>query len=88
MGGLGFGPALDLSGCAFSFDPRLDGCFAEERGPIPCGGAFCPRHACSVFFYPPLEGEKAPMGYLLEIAGTGLVAVLCTPCAARRASPP
>jgi hypothetical protein len=23
VGGLGFGPAVDLSGCAFAFDPRL-----------------------------------------------------------------
>jgi len=54
VGGVGFGPALDLSGCAFGFDPRLDGGCAEERGPIPGGACFCPRHAGSLFYYPPL----------------------------------
>ena len=63
VGGVGFGPALDLSGCAFSFDPRLDGACAEECGPIPGGGYFCPRHAMSVFFYPPLDrGAPLPAG--------------------------
>ena len=57
VGGVGFGPNVDLSGCAFGFDPRLDGDCAEERGPIPGGGAFCPRHAGSVFYYPPLPSE-------------------------------
>ena len=55
VGGLGFGPALDLSECAFAFDPRLDGSGAEERGPIPGGACFHPRHAGSLFDYPPLE---------------------------------
>jgi hypothetical protein len=57
VGGLGFGPAVDLSDCAFGFDPRLDGSCALERGPVPGGGYFCPRHAGSVFFYPPLRPE-------------------------------
>jgi hypothetical protein len=57
VGGLGFGPALDLSGCAFGFDPRLDGACAWQRGPIPAGTCFCPRHAGSVFFYPPPAGR-------------------------------
>ena len=62
VGGVGFGPALDLSGCAFSFDPRLDGACAEECGPIPGGGYFCPRHAMSVFFYRPLDrGTPLPL---------------------------
>ena len=55
VGGLGFGPALDLSGCAFAFDPRLDASCQEDLGPIPGGSWFCPRHAGSVFFYPPLK---------------------------------
>ncbi len=59
VGGLGFGPALDLSGCAFGFDPRLDGGCAEERGPIPGGACFCPRHAGSVFSFAPLERGQA-----------------------------
>src|SRR5215472_5359021 len=54
VGGLGFGPALDLSGCAFGFDPRLDGGCAEDRGPVPGGACFCPRHAGSLFEYAPL----------------------------------
>ncbi len=53
-GGVGWGPALDLSGCAFSFDPRLDGSCGEDCGAIPGGSCFCPRHAFSVFSYPPL----------------------------------
>jgi hypothetical protein len=59
VGGLGFGPAVDLSGCAFGFDPRLDGSCAEECGPIPGGGCFCPRHAGSLFNYPPLRRETS-----------------------------
>lgn len=64
VGGLGFGPALDLSGCAFGFDPRLDGSCAEECGPVPGGSSFCPRHAGSLFCYPPLrrgETGHAPL---------------------------
>lgn len=57
VGGVGFGPAVDLSGCAFGFDPRLDGDCAEARGPLPGGGVFCPRHAGSVFYYPPIPPE-------------------------------
>ena len=61
VGGLGFGPALDLSSCAFAFDPRLDGDCEQERGPIPGGACFCPRHAGSVFVYPPLQhGVQLP----------------------------
>src|SRR5262245_40092121 len=58
VGGVGFGPALDLSGCAFGFDPRLDGSCAEEDGPVPGGVCFCPRHAGSLFCYPPLPGKE------------------------------
>src|SRR5579871_3846529 len=54
VGGLGFGPALDLSACPFGFDPRLDGTCGEDCGAVPGGRCFCPRHAGSVFFYPPL----------------------------------
>lgn len=53
VGGLGFGPALDLSGCAFGFDPRLDASCAEEYAPLPGGACFCPRHAGSILYYPP-----------------------------------
>jgi hypothetical protein len=60
VGGVGFGPALDLSGCANCFDPRLDGSCEQECGPIPGGACFCPRHAGSVFFYPPLDNRTNP----------------------------
>jgi hypothetical protein len=60
VGGLGFGPAVDLSGCAFGFDPRLDGSCAVDRGPIPGGGYLCPRHAGSVFCYPPVGRGTPP----------------------------
>lgn len=53
LGGLGFGPALDLSGCPFGFDPRLDGNCAQEYAPLPGGTCFCPRHAGSVLYYAP-----------------------------------
>lgn len=45
IGGLGFGPALHLDGCAAGFDPRLDADCAWQRGPVPGGRCFCPRHA-------------------------------------------
>jgi hypothetical protein len=62
VGGLGFGPATDLSGCAFGFDPRLDPRCGAETGPIPGGACLCPRHAGSVFFYPPPEERShAPL---------------------------
>lgn len=54
-GGLGFGPAVDLAECPFGFDPRLDPACALDRGPIPGGSCFCPRHAGSLFVYPPLR---------------------------------
>ena len=62
VGGVGFGPAVDLSGCAFSFDPRLDGACAEECGAIPGGSCFCPRHAFSVFAYPSVRSEPEANG--------------------------
>jgi hypothetical protein len=55
VGGLGFGPAADLSGCPFGFDPRLEGACARDDGPVPGGSCFCPRHAGSVLYYPPLD---------------------------------
>jgi hypothetical protein len=66
VGGLGFGPTLDLSDGAFGFDPRLEGAHAEDCGPVPGGACFCPRHAGSVFCYPPL-----PRGRALLVQGEG-----------------
>ena len=54
VGGLGLGPAVNLGDCCCCFEPRLDSACGFDRGPIPGGSCFCPRHACSVFFYPPL----------------------------------
>lgn len=55
VGGMGFGPAVDLSGCAFSFDPRLDGSCSHETGPLPGGAWFCPGHSVSIMEYGPLD---------------------------------
>jgi hypothetical protein len=53
VGGLGFGPALDLERCEGSFDPRLCPACSNDGGPIPAGMVFCPHHACSVFDWSP-----------------------------------
>jgi hypothetical protein len=59
VGGLGFGPALDLERCPFSFDPRLAPGCAEDCGPVPGGVFFCPYHAGSLLDYsPPREDDK------------------------------
>jgi hypothetical protein len=55
VGGLGFGPAVDLANCPNSFDPRVCHCCPRGLGPIPGGGDFCPEHACSIFYYPGLD---------------------------------
>jgi hypothetical protein len=55
VGGLGFGPSLDLADCAFTLDPRLDAGCDQDRGPIPGGSCYCPRHAGSVLHYPSLD---------------------------------
>lgn len=57
VGGLGFGPALDLSQCEFSFDPRLCGHCASTQATIAGGSYFCPHHACSIFSYPALDSR-------------------------------
>ena len=57
VGGLGFGPALELSDDAFAFDPRLDGTCEQDYGPLAGGSCFCPRHSVSLFFYPPTAFE-------------------------------
>jgi hypothetical protein len=49
VGGLGLGPALDLSACEGSFDPRLSSGCSLDCGPVAGGRCFCPYHACSVF---------------------------------------
>ena len=51
VGGLGFGPALDLSDCEFSFDPRLCPCCSQDVGHVPGGMFLCPHHAGTVLYY-------------------------------------
>jgi len=58
VGGLGLGPAADLSQCPFAFDPRICPACPWDSGPVPGGVYFCPQHACSVLFYPPLAGGR------------------------------
>jgi hypothetical protein len=55
VGGLGCGPAVDLSRCAFSFDPRLCRDCPLNHAPIPGGIYFCPQHACSILYCKPLR---------------------------------
>jgi hypothetical protein len=62
VGGLGFGPAVDLSGCAFGLDPRLDGDCAGDYGPVPGGRCLCPRHTANILYYPPL-GPRSGGGH-------------------------
>lgn len=51
--GVGFGPAVDLSGCAFAFDPRLASGCPRDLGPLPSGSVYCTHH--SFFSYPSPE---------------------------------
>ncbi len=69
VGGVGFGPALDLSACAFGLDPRLDGSCSADSGPVPGGACFCPRHCGSVFSFPPLRKPLSPPGREETFAG-------------------
>lgn len=48
VGGLGMGPALDLSICTIAFDPRLATACDAEWSPIPVGTWSCPAHTCSL----------------------------------------
>jgi hypothetical protein len=57
VGGIGFGPALDLERCEFSFDPRLCAACANDTGPVPGGLFFCPYHAGSILDPPPLPED-------------------------------
>jgi hypothetical protein len=60
VGGLGCGPAVDLSRCAFSFDPRLCATCSLNHGPVPGGVYFCPQHACSILYCRPPTLSLAP----------------------------
>jgi hypothetical protein len=58
VGGLGFGPALDLSPCEFSFDPRLCPACSQDVRPLPGGMFFCPYHASAVLDYAEMRGRE------------------------------
>jgi hypothetical protein len=62
VGGLGFGPALDLSGCACGFDPRLDDSCSAAVGPVPGGACFCPRHGGLTPWPERTEGARSSTG--------------------------
>ena len=57
-GGLGFGPALDLSGCPFCFDPRASSACRVDQGPLIGGGCFCPYHSQAILHYQRLILEE------------------------------
>jgi len=59
VGGLGVGPAVDLSHCAYCFDPRHSTGCRENVGELPGGVAFCPYHGFSVLYYPPVPRPLA-----------------------------
>ena len=65
VGGLGFGPALDLERCAFSFDPRLCPTCPNDWGPTPAGMCFCPYHAAALRDYPALPDKGEGLDALL-----------------------
>ncbi len=50
VGGLGAGPAIDLSVCAPDFDPRVADVCRGDLDPIPGGGAFCAHLGGSALF--------------------------------------
>jgi len=50
VGGMGMGPATNMSECPALFDPRIAETCPYEVEPIPAGqDFFCSRHSCSVF---------------------------------------
>jgi hypothetical protein len=49
VGGLGLGPATNMSECSMLFDPRIAGTCPYQYEPIPAGrDFFCSRHSCSI----------------------------------------
>lgn len=49
VGGLGFGPTVELSTCPVQFDPRLETTCNAHTGAIPAGGLLCP--GCGRFLF-------------------------------------
>jgi hypothetical protein len=57
LGGLGFGPALDLTEGCFGFDPRLSDSSLGSDEPIPAVAAALPGRTGLLFSYhPPRRG--------------------------------
>jgi hypothetical protein len=73
VGGLGMGPAIDLSRCARSLDPRLYPDCPLNHEPVPGGACFCPQHACGILTYPALDRRAyaAPLAGAVGPAGGG-----------------
>ena len=44
VGGLGFGPATDLSRCGAAFDPRIEGACSWRLEPLPAARGVCVLH--------------------------------------------
>jgi hypothetical protein len=59
VGGLGFGSALDLSGGAFTFDPRLDDSWPQLNSPFPSSSYVGSDRAFSIFYYPVQQVDTA-----------------------------
>jgi hypothetical protein len=48
IGGPGGGTAMDLSRCAYGFDPRIESDCSQDLGPVPAAKPFCICHGCSL----------------------------------------
>ncbi|MFL5244979.1 MAG: hypothetical protein ACJ8FY_22990 [Gemmataceae bacterium] len=59
VGGLGFGPSVDLSGPAFVFDPRLVESSFPLESPFPLGHYLGRGQAMSIFYYPTPEVDTS-----------------------------
>ena len=69
VGGLGFGPTVELSTCPVQFDPRLETTCNAHTGPIPAGGLLCPGCGRFLFSFSPrsrvnLAGRSATRNVL------------------------
>lgn len=52
VGGLGLGPAINLSTCQPAFDLRIGEECPSGIEYLPGNGGFCPHHVCSVISWP------------------------------------
>jgi len=60
VGGLGFGPTVELSTCGVQFDPRLETTCNAHTGPIPAGSLLCPGCGRFLFSFSPRSAEELP----------------------------